>query len=153
MASRTVPTSVKVFGIMNTVFGTLGLLSGLNGLASMGAAAEMYQAAQIPDSFMPMAQVQTVVSLLISLGVLATGVGLLTRQPWARSAAVNCAMAIIGIGILSLIATVVVLGGGMSSPIVIAVVVGSVVGLLLSSIYYGLLIYFLNKPEVKEALS
>jgi hypothetical protein len=152
MASRSVPTSVRVFGIMNTVFGTIGLLAGINSAVTLGQAQEAYKVLNMPTGLMQLAKVQMVISPIMSLILLALGIGLLMRQPWARSASVYYSMFVIGFGILSLVATIAVIGGDMSNPMAIAAVIGSVVGFLLGAIYYGLMMYFLNKPEVKEAI-
>jgi hypothetical protein len=152
MASRTVPTSVRVFGIVNTAFGTLGLLSALNNVVNMGKAQEAYKVLKVPAGLMQLAQVQMVIAPIMSLVLLALGIGLLMKQPWSRSASVYYAMFVIGFGVLSLVATIAVVGGSMSNPIAIATIVASFVGLLFGAVYYGLMIYFLNKPEVRESI-
>jgi hypothetical protein len=152
MASRSVPTSVRVFGIVNTAFGTLGLLSGLNSAVNMKAAKAAYKTMKMPSGLIQLANVQMVIAPLMSLVLLALGIGLLMKQPWARSASVYYAMFVIGFGVLSLVATIAVAAGAMSNPMAIATIVASFVGLLFGAVYYGLMIYFLNKPEVKEAI-
>lgn len=152
MASRSVPTSVRVFGIMNTAFGTLGLLSAINSAVNMGQAKAAYKAMNMPAGLIQLANVQMVIAPIMSLVLLALGIGLLMKQPWSRSASVYYAMFVIGFGVLSLVATIAVVGGSMSNPMGIATIVASVVGLLFGALYYGLMIYFLNKPEVKESI-
>jgi hypothetical protein len=152
MASRTVPTSVRVFGIVNTAFGTLGLLSALNNAVNMKAAKAAYKTMNMPSGLIQLANVQMVIAPLMSLVLLALGIGLLMKQPWSRSASVYYAMFVIGFGVLSLVATIAVASGSMSNPMAIAIIVASFVGLLFGAVYYGLMIYFLNKPEVKEAI-
>jgi hypothetical protein len=152
MASRSVPTSVRVFGIVNTAFGTLGLLSGLNSAVNMKAAKAAYKTMKMPSGLIQLANVQMVIAPLMSLVLLALGIGLLMKQPWSRSASVYYAMFVIGFGVLSLVATIAVVGGSMSNPMAIATIVASFVGLLFGAVYYGLMIYFLNKPEVKESI-
>jgi hypothetical protein len=151
MASRSVPTSVRVFGITNMVFGMIGLLAGINS-AVTGQAQEAYKVLNMPTRLMQLAQVQIVISPIMSLVLLALGIGLLMKQPWSRSASVYYSMFVIGFGILSLVATIAVIGGDMSNPMAIAAVVGGVGGFFLGAIYCGLMMYFLNKPEVKESI-
>jgi hypothetical protein len=212
MASRSVPTSVRVFGITNMVFGMIGLLAGINS-AVTGQAQEAYKVLNMPTGpvqqalaqmvispimslvllalvgigllmkqlwsrsasvyysmfvigfgilslvvlnmptrLMQLAQVQIVISPIMSLVLLALGIGLLMKQPWSRSASVYYSMFVIGFGILSLVATIAVIGGDMSNPMAIAAVVGGVGGFFLGAIYCGLMMYFLNKPEVKESI-
>jgi hypothetical protein len=101
MASRSVPTSVRVFGIVNTAFGTLGLLSALNNAVNMGKAKAAYKAMNMPDGLIQLANVQMVIAPIMSLLLLALGIGLLMKQPWSRSASVYYAMFVIGFGVLS----------------------------------------------------
>jgi hypothetical protein len=136
MASRSVPTSVRVFGIVNTAFGTLGLLSALNNAVNMGKAKAAYKAMNMPDGLIQLANVQMVIAPIMSLLLLALGIGLLMKQPWSRSASVYYAMFVIGFGVLSLVATIAVVAGAMSNPMAIAAIVASVVGLLFGALYY-----------------
>jgi hypothetical protein len=75
----------------------------------------------------------------------------LKRQPWARSFSVYFAMFVIGFGLLNLLATVVMLGGA-SEPMAIGIIAGTAFGIVFGSIYYGLMLYFLTRPEVIEAM-
>jgi hypothetical protein len=152
MASRTTPTSVKVFGILNTIFGTISLLSVLNSLTKLEQIQQVYK--QFPalaklGAWMP---IQMLISSLMAIVLLSLGIGLLKRQPWARSLSVYYAIFVIGFGLLNLAITLTVLGGKMTDPMTIGVIVGTVFGICIGSIYYGLMIYFLTRPEVKAAL-
>ncbi len=152
MASRTVPTSVTLFGILNTIFGTMSLLSVLNSLIKWGQVQQVYR--QFPalaklSAWMP---IQMVFSTLMAIVLLTLGIGLLKRQPWARSFSVYYAMFVIGFGFLNLAITLTLLGGKMSDPMVIGVIIATLFGIFVGSIYYGLMIYFLTRPNVKAAL-
>jgi hypothetical protein len=152
MASRTTPTSVKVFGILNTILGTMSLLSVLNSLTKLEQIQQMYK--QFPalaklGAWMP---IQMLISSLMAIVLLSLGIGLLKRQPWARSLSVYYAIFVIGFGLLNLAITITVLGGNMTDPMTIGVIVGTLFGITIGAIYYGLMIYFLTRPEVKAAL-
>jgi hypothetical protein len=58
---------------------------------------------------------------------------------------------VIGFGLLNLLVTAVLMGGA-GDPMMIGIIIGSVIGFLLGSIYYGLMIYFLSRPAVIEAM-
>jgi hypothetical protein len=89
------PTSVLVIAILNMVLGGLGSLLILCGLASMAINPYVQQMAAKGNSGMPMQPqpppelvafqaVGMVVSLILTGGALATGIGLLKMRPWAR---------------------------------------------------------------------
>ncbi len=151
MASRTIPTAVKVFGIMDLVFGTLSLLSALNSLVNFSQVQKMYQQFPALDKLAPLIPIQMVVSTLTPIVLLTLGFGLLKRQPWARSFSVYFAMFVIGFGLLNLLVTAVLMGG-TGEPMMIGIMIGSAIGFLFGSIYYGLMIYFLTHPAVIEAM-
>jgi hypothetical protein len=151
MASRTIPTSVKVFGIIDLVFGSLGLLSALNSLANFSKVQAMFQQFPALGKLAPLIPIQTAVSTITPIVLLALGIGLLKRQPWARSFSVYFAMFVIGFGLLNLLATVVMLGGA-SEPMAIGIIAGTAFGIVFGAIYYGLMIYFLTRPEVIEVM-
>ncbi len=151
MASRTIPTSVKVFGIIDLVFGSLGLLSALNSLANFSQVQKVLQSVPAMGKLAPLIPIQMAVSTITPIVLLILGIGLLKRQPWARSFSVYFAMFVIGFGLLNLLATVVMLGGA-SEPIMIGIMLGTAFGVVFGAIYYGLMIYFLTRPEVIEVM-
>jgi hypothetical protein len=151
MASRTIPTAVKVFGIIDLVLGGFGLLSALNSLANFSKVQQMYQQVPALGKLAPLIPIQMAVTTITPIILLVLGIGLLKRQDWARSSSVYFAMFVIGFGILNLLATVVMMGGA-SEPIMIGIIVGSVIGFLFGALYYGLMIYFLTRPAVIEAM-
>jgi hypothetical protein len=151
MASRTFPTSIKVFGILDLVFGTIGLLSSLNSVAKFSQIQQMTKQVPAFAKLAPLIPIQMIVSTLIPIVLLIVGIGLLQRQPWARSFSIYLGIFVISFGVLNLLATAVMLGG-VADPFSIAMIIGTLVGVLFGSIYYGLMIYFLTRPEVKAAM-
>jgi hypothetical protein len=152
MASRTIPASVKVFGIIDLVFGTLGLLSALNSLAKFSQVRESYKMFPTLAKLSGWMPIQMLISVLMAIALLTLGIGLLKRQPWARSLSVYFAMFVIGFGLLNLAIMVTLLGGDLTNPMSIGLIIVTVFGIFIGSIYYGLMIYFLTRPEVKAAL-
>jgi hypothetical protein len=151
MASRTFPTSIKIFGILDLVFGTLGLLSSLNSLVNFSQVRQSYKMFPAFAKLSGWMPIQMLISALITIVLLILGIGLLKRQPWARSFSVYLGIFVISFGLLNLLVTAVMLGGG-GDLLSITMIIGTLFGVLFGSIYYGLMIYFLTRPEVKAAM-
>jgi hypothetical protein len=107
--ARRRPTVVTVMAILNIVFGSLGLLCNLCGAAQLvmniasanrvgpgggpDPSAQLWKAMteEIP-AYVPVQIGNLLVSLLLSAVLLASGIGLLKMQKWARVAAISYAV-------------------------------------------------------------
>ena len=90
------PTSVTVFGILNLVFGAMGLCGVLWSLAMLyGPIAEqvakdnpVLREMQANRAFSVYSYVATALGFVFTLVLLAAGVGLLRMRPWGRTASI-----------------------------------------------------------------
>jgi hypothetical protein len=154
MESQTVPSSVKVFGILNIVFGSFGLVTSPLGLLSLDQSIQIFQNFGASPLVIGWVRLSAWLSPLMALILLTLGIGLLMKKPWGRSGSVIYAFVSIAIGILSMVVIVGAFSSGLESsdPAAIGGMIGGVVGGLVGLIYPILTIIFLNKPNVKVAL-
>ena len=78
------PTSVTVFGILNIVFGGLGLLCMPVALLPIFLPAEMQQGTQLGPGMKAYLGVTLVIGFFCNILLVATGIGLLNLKRWAR---------------------------------------------------------------------
>jgi hypothetical protein len=97
MARRPLPKPVLVIAILSIVFSSLGLIGGLCGMASLGFLGSIKGPPGQPNVYAEMMQIPNyrtfvmmggALGLIVSAIELAAGIGLLARQPWARTAAI-----------------------------------------------------------------
>lgn len=162
------PASVTVFGVLNLVFGGLGLLGTLVSAIVLIGMRFATPNAQMPEMFPkihPVVDVFTLISL--PLGLLATslliasGVGLLRLRPWGRNFALYYSLyALVASAVSVLLQVVFVLpgaveqvksvGGAQANQMLfqsIATIASTVIGL----IFPGLLWFFTTRPHVIAA--
>jgi hypothetical protein len=151
MASRTTPTSVTVFGILDLVSGILNLRYILSYLADLQQIKNISQGLPKLAVWMP---AQVAFSMLTSIALFVIGIGLLKRERWARELSVYLGVFVISFSIINALVIVAIFGRTAIAvqPFAIILVVSALFGVLLRSIYYGLMIYFLTRPAVKEAM-
>ncbi|MCS6862293.1 MAG: hypothetical protein NZT92_18470 [Abditibacteriales bacterium] len=162
------PTSVTVFGILNIVFGAMGVIC-------------------MPFSFLmllipqpPGAPPNPVIDLMtrtpflrtwtIGVGVLGTiaaivlivaGIGLLTMQAWGRLTSIGCAVYQIVSGIVGMVVNYIFLigplmeqvrqSGGPEAAGAIGGALGGTIGGCIGLIYPLLLLIFMTRPSVVQA--
>jgi hypothetical protein len=122
--ARERPASVLTMGILNLVFGGLGLIClcvGAFGLAVLfglvGATKELEDLMAAIERELPAFRAimiaQIALGVLLNIVLLAAGVGLLNMQPWARWASVGWAVTIILLQVASLIFTLAIVNPAM----------------------------------------
>ena len=91
------PVSIKVFGILNIVFAGLGLLVaaflaavyyGAGGLLEPGELEELFES----STYLTYLKVTILISVLATLVLLASGIGLLKHRSWGRTLAIGYAI-------------------------------------------------------------
>ena len=148
MAALPRPASVTVFGILNIVFGALGLLCvsfmtvGLalgQGLDALGAS----------DGYKVWVVVTCGVGFLATVWLLALGIGLLNQKGWARAGAVAYGYLMVVFRLLDVVITVVCLATGALSPKseMLPGMIGGLVGSFIHMVYPILLIVFMTRPR------
>ena len=145
------PGAIKVFGILNIVFGSLGLLCMPVSLIGYPLAAKQFGDSPLMMSWL---LISMIVSLVGAVVMLVSGIGLCKQKSWARKLAVYyavfaCFMSLIGAAVvMSSFST----SAAVAGPERIGGMIGGVLGALFGMTYNVLLIVFLTKKPVKEAL-
>jgi hypothetical protein len=149
------PAAVTVFGILNIVFGALGLLSMPCALFFMFA---------MPGKVMnPTRAVKawllfsSLIGFVVAILLIIIGIGLLNLKAWARKCAVGYGWFAIVWGVLGTIINLILVTSGAygysheAAPGAMSGMIGGTVGGLLGLIYPILLIVFMQRPNVKNA--
>jgi hypothetical protein len=143
------PTSVTVFGILNIVFGSLGLLCSPFGFIGVFT---------LPDTFNPTLLYKgwllfsAFIGLALSVWLLSMGIGLLNLKRWARVGSIAYGWFTIIWGIIGMIINFYVLFGQKISsspeemPALIGGAFGGIFGGVIGLVYPILLIVFMKKP-------
>lgn len=145
------PVAVKVFGILNIVFGTLGLVTSPLNLINVNRSLDLLGAEGFYRSW---AYLSIAITPILSLVLLILGIGLLRYREWGRRGTVIYAWVVIVLGILSLLITVGSLAtqlGGEPNPVIIGGIIGGVIGGIIGLIYPILSLVFLTRPSAKDA--
>jgi len=156
------PTAVTVFGVLNIVFGGMGLMC-----TPLAVVAQFLP--QPPDApqvtFPPAMQVYSMFSfglnVLMAAVLLAAGIGLLKQRRWGRQVSYAYGWFSVIWGVIGMAFVLVMLGGsfgntGTSGPESMAATSGLVGGMclgLLGLVYPILLIVYMKKPHVVDACS
>jgi len=165
------PKSITVFGILNVIFGALGVLGALCNVLAQGVASSFRNDPNFRNPMMeqleksPALKSWTLISLCLgavaSAVMLAGGIGLLRSLRWGRLLSV-------GVSIYGLISQIVgIMVGALyvwtpllsqldtaEGPMVFGIWAGVIVGMLgacLGFVYYGLMLYYMTRPVVKAA--
>ena len=147
------PGSIKVFAILNVVFGAIGLICGgfgfltlmvMQSSSDMGDAIQSAMSAQYSGGYMT-----AVIGLLLNIFLLTCGIGLLKERNWGRTWS-------LGYAVLGIIHTV---GGAIGAvifaqagPAAMGAGFGAIIGTAIGVIYPICILIFLTRPNVVEAL-
>lgn len=145
-----VPVSVKVFSILNMVFGGLGLLCAPIGFLATPMALRSLGAGGLMRVWMVFSNIWGVIGAAL---LLASGIGLWKLKAWARKLAIVYAVVASVMGLVGMAVLLMSLGGegGPRGPEMIGGLVGGAVGTLVGLAYNGLLIFFLSRRTAKVA--
>ncbi|MEN8126333.1 MAG: GYF domain-containing protein [Planctomycetota bacterium] len=149
------PTSVTVLGILNIVFGGLGILCSPFGI--IGLLVPQPNSSFQPTEVMKLfSVVGYAVGFVFAIILLISGIGLLLRKNWARLTAIAYGWAAIGWGVLALIINGILFSSCLSEvsqeamPVVVGGIIGGMCGGLIGLIYPVILIIFMKKPHVVQ---
>ncbi|MEM9451906.1 MAG: hypothetical protein AAGA75_25730 [Cyanobacteria bacterium P01_E01_bin.6] len=144
------PVAVKVFGILNIVFGSLGLVTSPLNFLNLGQSIELLQA---EGFFRTWLSLTVFIAPITSLILLILGIGLLRYKEWGRQGTVLYSWFTIILGILSGVITVGSLAGQLSdsNPVILGAVIGGIIGAVVGLIYPIVSLVFLTRPSAKEA--
>jgi len=156
------PTSVTVFAVLNFLFGGFGVLGSVVSIVFLSVGAALIPPGDPTwdairnDSFYSVYFLVSLVLGVLAAGVLiACGFGFLKLREWARKLAIGyCIYAFASIALALAInwfviwAPVVDQGGPQAAG-----AIGGLFGSCLGVIYPGLMLYFMMRPNVKEAFA
>jgi hypothetical protein len=145
------PTSVTVFGVLNIIFGTLGLLCAPFGLVGVVAGGKTLNMIAPYKMFLLFTNI---VSLGLSIWLLVLGIGLVTMKSWARSGSVIYACVAIAWTVVGAAMSILALSLGWISPPQgqMAGFIGGMCGGLIGGLVYPLLLLiFMQMENVKQA--
>ena len=152
------PASIKVFGILNIVFGAMGLICGGAGvlffvLATQSSefAFELNRAmsAQYAEGYITFLQFSSCFGGILSLILIVCGVGLLRARNWGRTGSLGYAAFQT---LYSLASAGVSMTMVKSDELFIFSAGGAMCGVLFALIYPICILFFLTRPSVVEAL-
>jgi hypothetical protein len=163
------PQSINVFGVLNIVFGALGLTCGLCFVAGQGLLAALRQNPNFRNPVLDQIEsvralktwmmISVALQVVASIVLLVAGIGLLRLSGWGRVMSIGYSI----YGLISLVVGVVInmiwiwipqLNAAPAGPERIGAIFAIVVGMfsmLLYLTYYVLLWYFMTRPRVKAA--
>jgi hypothetical protein len=159
------PTSGTVFGILNIIFGALGLVGGpimlamqLLGPQQRGVNPGLDIMAASPGYY-AFYMTSMVVGIVASGVLLASGIGLLQEKSFGRTLAIGYAWYSLVLVVLSFASFMIFLYPPLSDlaakandptsmGAAVGGLIGGFVGLLIGPIYPGLLLYFMTRPRV-----
>ena len=153
------PTSVTVFGVLNCVFGGLGILCTPFSVLGLFIGDLIPMSEMNPIEISPGYKIFLLVASVIGIGVaawlLSLGIGLLKFKSWARRGSVIYAWVAIVWGIVSAVINLLALSQGWMTapqgqmPAMVSGMCGGMIGL----IYPVLLLIFMQTKRVKEAFA
>jgi uncharacterized membrane protein YeaQ/YmgE (transglycosylase-associated protein family) len=151
--TATAPTFIKVFSILNMIFGGLGLLCTPMNFIGIPLAAKTLGNSPMMLGYMIFSSVWGFIGACV---LLASGIGLWKLKAWARKLAVWYSVLAIVLGVVGafvLASAFGQMGGGneMERAQRIGGIIGGVVGSLVGLVYNVLLIVFLVRPAAKRA--
>jgi hypothetical protein len=145
------PGSIRVFGIINIILGSLGLVCLPFSLIALLMVPEMQRlGGSLMNQWMV---ISSLFSLVGAVLMLASGIGLCKYKAWARKLAVYYAAFASVMNVVGSFFTFGALQSATNSgPERIGGMVGGVFGTIIGLTYNCLLIYFLTRREVRQAL-
>lgn len=147
------PTAVTVLGILNIVFGTLGICCG--SIGGLGSGFLMIEEA-VQGSLV----LVTSIGLLLSAAMLAAGgIGLLMMQSWGRTLSIVAAVLFLLVGLVDLASGIAfdvrpLLASASDDTEMVAMAIGAMVGIccggMLRIAYPAILIYYLFRADIRR---
>jgi len=152
------PPSIKVFGILQIVFGSMGFVCGGAGagLILLMMKNEVFSMAfrqglteGHTEGYSNLLVITGVLTLLLSVFQIVTGIGLLKKQNRGRTSSLLYAVVTMLVSITTTILTISMIKEG---PNVAFTLISTIGGALFSLIYPICILIFLTRPAVVEAL-
>ena len=158
------PTAVTVFGVLNIVFGALGLLGtpfSAMVLAASDARNPVVVVLRENAGYRAWFILGHCLGVVVAIALVVTGIGLLKLKPWARKASIAYGIYAIAMGVIGFIVNAVYLFGplmerarqahGAEAGAAIGGTIGGALGGCLALVYPVLLLIFMTRPNVAAA--
>jgi hypothetical protein len=144
------PTSVTVLGILNIVFGGLGILCTPVGLVAIFIVPNAMNTTAVSKTWL---LISSIVGIFCSFLLLIVGIGLLKLKRWARIWTLGYGWFAIAWGIVGIVVNIALAASGElgNTPEMIGGAIGGFCGGIIGLAYPILLIIFMSKPNVKAA--
>jgi len=147
------PGCVSAFGVLNIIFGGLGILSLFYGLISIPMSAQMLG---LGKEYITFCLLSLPIGTAISIFLIVLGIGLLKLKAWARKWSVIYAIFALFYGpLMTLVTIILMFRGKPTTPEgTIGLIVGAgaaAFGSLLGLIYPIFMIVYLRKPNIVAA--
>ncbi len=156
------PTSVTVFGVLNIIFGSLGILCtplSMVTLFSPGASQNpVLKIMQDNPVFRIWMITAAILGVIAAIVLLAAGIGLLRLRPWARTLSIGYGVYAIVAGLIGMVFNVIYVilpllsQPGHQAPFA-AGAIGGVIGGCVGLAYPVLLIIFMTRPHIRLAFA
>ena len=162
------PTSVTVFGVLNIVFAGLGFFSVIASamlftLSGANSSNPVVQLIQDNPSYATWIKISVVLGILVSIALLAAGIGLLKLKPWARILSIIYAIYVIVMTIVGSVVNYFFLvqpllekahnEQGPEAAGAIGGAIGGMIGGCFGMVYAILLLIFMMRPKVIAAFN
>ena len=150
--------SIKVFGILDIVFGTIGMVFGgfsilfyllITQFSEFAYEFEKALSTQYAEGYVSLIQIGACFSLILSLILIASGVGLLKEKNWGRSGSLIYAVFQILYTVASTAVSISMMKHTESFTFTVG---GSMCGVVIALIYPVCILIFLTHPTIVEAL-
>jgi hypothetical protein len=133
------PTGLTVFGILNIVFGSFSVLGVIISIFTLSFIGNV-----LPQTYsFNYIIISGAISGLLSVLLLAAGIGTLTNKKWSRKLTINVEVLNIAFSLVITVYTLVSLTG-------LNTIASSIVGFIIGLIYPILIFWYFNTPKVKE---
>ena len=145
------PASLTVFGILNIIFGTFGIICTPVGLVMANVFSEV---AQYTTAYQAWMVASGIFGFICAAVLLASGIGLLKGRNWARTGSIAYGWCTIAFSIVGIAVNVVMINGGMlggTTEEMLGSYVGTIAGGIGGLIYPILLIIFMTRPGIIAA--
>lgn len=163
------PASLTVFGILNIIFGVIGLCGTAGGVlpfvmdlpSDPGVPNPMLDLIKSNAGYRTFLMVSLALGAIIAVLVLAAGIGLLLSKAWGRTLSIVYGWYTIVAAIVGMVVNWYVMqpllakmqeAGGPGQLAVTAGLVGGLIGAGLGMIYPILLLVFMNRPAIRAAV-
>jgi hypothetical protein len=138
------PGGVIVFSALFLVFGLFGLVFNIFSVANLPVG---FEQSGVPSNYIMISLVTNYFGMLFGVSLIVSGIGLLARKLWARNLAISLGIIGVVLALANLALNIYlakVFGMGAQVVVMVALIVAG-----LGIIFYSLVVWFFNTPQVR----